>query len=895
MDFETLDPQLVLKTTPPRMSDSLIPRGRLALDHLGLSHKPAIVIQAPAGFGKTSLLMQWRRSAQGAGAVVIWFTADESDDAKRFARAIGYGLTNAKTQKGSEPTFLRWLRDQESGMAALTGLLAQISDQPFDTVVIVDNAERSGGDGLHDALAYLIRNAPANLQVIIGARTGAVLDIPEIADHNIVARLSNEELTFTYDETIAAIGKHFGNKVGAEAAGRLHEQTEGWPLGLQLVIATLKKSLDVHAAIRGISASAGDVQRYFVENLIGRLAPDLCDFLTRIAIFDMIHPELCAAVFPGRDVSDMLVRLERDTPVFMHAEGVPWMRMHALARDFLLTRFHALPTEEQRQISERACTWLTAHAFYEEAARHALLAGQEDVAYELAEKTLYQIGYRGNLSEVLKWVDRLPPPELRRRPALWTAAAWSLALTNRRREAERVVEYIVSEYGDDAQQQFEAALIKAVAASFDDQPERFLESIGPAIIQSPPALDEKTGRIYKNVLGFLSFQQGDLGKARHFWVQAAQARSSDAADYSSGFAEFGIGLSYLWEGQFRTVEQYMRAALTRCEQEMGRRNPVCSMMAAVLAAALWELGGTQEPQAILSYRLDVLERAGVPEAIMLAYLTLSRLAMQAGQEPRALEYLDAMAVLGETRAMPRLQIAAVCEQVRLHARAARPETVARLCRKLDEVCHGLNVVSRTAIDSWVTLHRSRALAYQALALRDWTAALEHLTVSAACADRMSLGRDSVEIRLLRAVALRCSTEGDVSELFKESLSLARACGMVRTLLDTHPDALDSLREISKETDFRVGDLIQGRSVDRPAPVETDTETKHGGTYANALLTSKEREILDLIARSMSNKQIAIALDISAGTVKWHVKNIFAKLDAGTRAHAVKRANLLGIL
>ncbi|WP_167306623.1 LuxR C-terminal-related transcriptional regulator [Paraburkholderia steynii] len=889
------------------MSDALVPRARLSLDRMGISHKPAICVQAPAGFGKTSLLIQWRRSAQARGAVVVWLTADEYDDALRVARAVGGVLASVKAQRGGDSAFLGGFRDQESGIEALTELLAQIADLPFDVVAIIDNVERSRGDRLYEALGYLIRNAPANFQLVVSSRSGTVLDIPDIADQNIVARISTSDLSFTYDETIAIIAKHFDDKISIEAAGKLHEQTEGWPLGLQLVIATLRKSHDVQAAIRGVSARAGDIQRYFVENLIDRLAPELSNFLTRISIFDVIHPALCAAVFSTYDVGDLLARLERDTPVFLHAEGSQWMRMHGLARDFLLTRFHSLPAEERRYISQQACNWLGEQELYEEAARHALLAGQDDVAYALAERTLYQVGYRGNISEVLKWIDRLPAAELRRRQSLWTAAAWSLALTNRRQEAERIIEYIVSERGGDVRQRFEAALISAVAANFDDQPERSMQSIDPWIVQTPPELDEKTERIFKNVLGSLSFQQYEIGKARHIWTQVAQSISSDAEDYSSGFAEFGVGLSYLWEGQVRMAEQYLRAALTRCEQDMGRRNPIPCMMATVLAATLWEMGGVQEPQAILSYRLDVIERAAVPEAVMLAYLALARLAVHAGQESRGLEYLDSMIVLGEARSMPRLQIAGLCEQVRLHAQACRPETVARLCRKLEAICQGPYVANRPAIESWVTLHKHRALAYQTLMLREWTQAVEHLTTAARCADLMGLGRDSVEIRLLRAVALRHSTNVDVSDLFRESLSLARASGMVRTLLETHPDALNGLREISQETDFRVSDLLQalsapehplsgpsvpGHSIKGDA---ADRTAKRSGAFADALLTSKEREILGLLATNMSNKEIAFALDIGAGTVKWHVKNIFAKLDAGNRAHAVKRAHLLGIV
>ena len=61
------------------------------------------------------------------------------------------------------------------------------------------------------------------------------------------------------------------------------------------------------------------------------------------------------------------------------------------------------------------------------------------------------------------------------------------------------------------------------------------------------------------------------------------------------------------------------------------------------------------------------------------------------------------------------------------------------------------------------------------------------------------------------------------------------------------------------------------------------------------LTPKEAEVLGLLDNGMSNKQIARAMDISDETVKWHLKNLFSKLSAGTRKHAVERSRLLGLI
>lgn len=61
------------------------------------------------------------------------------------------------------------------------------------------------------------------------------------------------------------------------------------------------------------------------------------------------------------------------------------------------------------------------------------------------------------------------------------------------------------------------------------------------------------------------------------------------------------------------------------------------------------------------------------------------------------------------------------------------------------------------------------------------------------------------------------------------------------------------------------------------------------------LTSREIEVLDLIAEGQSNSQIGRQLGIAESTVKQHVAVILACLHAVSRAHAIHRAHTLGLL
>lgn len=104
--------------------------------------------------------------------------------------------------------------------------------------------------------------------------------------------------------------------------------------------------------------------------------------------------------------------------------------------------------------------------------------------------------------------------------------------------------------------------------------------------------------------------------------------------------------------------------------------------------------------------------------------------------------------------------------------------------------------------------------------------------------------------------------------------------------DSHPDAivaaLDTLASGLSALDPRVTSLLSlpERSPQAPLP---------------SPLTAREYEVLQLLARGLTNRAIALELSITQHTVKFHVNAIMSKLDAQSRTEAVVRATQLGLI
>ena len=317
------------------------------------------------------------------------------------------------------------------------------------------------------------------------------------------------------------------------------------------------------------------------------------------------------------------------------------------------------------------------------------------------------------------------------------------------------------------------------------------------------------------------------------------------------------------------------------------------MLASLLAAALWEQDQPEEAAAVLANRLDVLERSGLAECILLGYRTMARIAIAAGAEHRAAELLSALDAVGNVRHLPRLRVASLVDQVRMHARRFRPETCRDLCDQIDALLADQTLPQGPLWQRSVRLLQDLAHGYAAVAAQEWRRALEPLARADALARQIRQVRLHIEVLGLRAYALdRCGERSE--DLLREALDLARSLGLQRVFADTHPALGDWVRKVAGEGAGPSGAGSGPLAAPMRAPAPARDVARLRATPSMAL-TPKEREVLELLARNLSNKEIGLAMQVGEETIKWHMKNLFAKLDAGTRKQVVRRACILGLL
>jgi len=182
-------------------------------------------------------------------------------------------------------------------------------------------------------------------------------------------------------------------------------------------------------------------------------------------------------------------------------------------------------------------------------------------------------------------------------------------------------------------------------------------------------------------------------------------------------------------------------------------------------------------------------------------------------------------------------------------------------------------------------------------LREVLNALPELSVVAEAATLRELSAPDVDVLVLvgpldlaalaklTAVLLLTDDPVEAQEFF--GLSLA-ARGVLP--VDANEEELGAaIRALAEGLWVGAPSLVQGLLRQKPEQISADTE------YSGETLTAREREVLQLIAQGLANKQIAIALGISEHTVKFHLSSVYSKLGVTSRTEAVRAGARRGLV
>jgi LuxR family maltose regulon positive regulatory protein len=890
---------LATKLMAPTSLPHLVLRPRLIaqLDTMVAAGRKLTLVAAPAGSGKTTIVTQWLRQAPHLR--FAWLSLDPEDNPlPRFLAYLIAAFEIVQPGAGTEAwVVLRAYAAVPQAQPVLTSLINALAGAAAPLVLVLDDYHILTNQAVHNAVAFFLDHMPPAVHVVITSRADPNLPLARLRARGQLTEIRAADLQFTFEEASLLFSETPGITLGPESVLALERRTEGWVTGLQLAALSLQRQrpAEILQFIDAFSGSDAYIFDFLVDEVFEHQPDAVHTFLIRTSVLRRLCGPLCTAV-TGQDGAQLMLETVSRTNLFLVGLDSQrmWYRYHPLFRDFLSQRLEQTTAVSERALlHRRASAWFEQQGLIGEAVEHALSAEAWDDALRcltplMANERMYEY-----YLDWPRWVALFPAAVLQRDPKRGLRLAWVLMRTGEVAAANRLLQLMEDEHATGDQVTAGLAVgIRALAHSFQGDIAQTEHLARQALITLPlDAAEERAIALY--ALGMSELQHGHVAPALEQLTAASIAARDSSEPFLSLGTVAGLASAYRLQGELHQAATLYRDVLRSAGDMTYRQLPMAAVGLGLVCYEWNDLGAaeTQLWQGLASAR-----RVGRERYWSRAYTALARVTQARGDT-------------GEARSL-------IAKALTVAHDFGNPVMIAEA--ELEQAWLWFTQGDLAALHDWVrqrSAHLEGAIEYEhqaeALMLCRFCIArerqkpgstdmsrvthkLQSLCYSAKADARVG---DLITALALLALALAVGAPTVVeNEPLARALALAEPEGYIRTLADE-------------------GEALHALVLAHHARLPTGAVSHHTRAYLTQLLAAwapagepgldpgvpaeplSEREltVLRLIAGGHSVEEIANRLVISSHTVRTHIRNIYAKLQAHNRIQALTVARTLGLI
>ncbi|MBV7337825.1 LuxR C-terminal-related transcriptional regulator [Chloroflexi bacterium TSY] len=909
---------------PQIRSGDIVSRPQLSGQLQWRSSQKLTLVSAPAGFGKTTTVAAWlaelqtlRHPAEPPHAAAqpratdqprcAWLSLDENDnETSRFLAYWVAAIQRADVSLGQEAKAMLEVPEPPSATNLFTSLLNELSDYPHPLIIVLDDYHVIQEAPLHDAVTFWLDYAPNHCHLVLTTRTEPPLPLALLRSRGQVNEIRADDLRFSAEEIAHFFQQMMDIDLSNANTHALANRTEGWIAGLKMAGLSMRGCDDIPAFIERFSGSHRFIIDYLADQVLDRCSDVLRAFLLQTSVLARMCAPLADALLPdlatahARDSQSILEELEAANLFIVPLDDERhWYRHHHLFGELLQHRLRRVYPELETTLHERARAWYEEAGYTYEAIEHALAAADYVRAADLIELVTDYTGMRGEFTPLVRWMEALPRELLFRRHHIALYYMVFLSFVNRH-----------------------------------DELESYFQAIDQAAATQPDDVELQKTHTDLTLLRCTKFATfGDFAKS----VELARKIEQIDFSYKSAAVSFGTYLSYgqaaiWWWGDVEPAHQvladvvkpsqtkenlagnvYIYSLQANLHLLQGELDTACRIAEQALQSA-HAPDGTQIFSAI--YPLGILGRIHYERNDFdLAADCLSPKFEQsrniAAYTTNPLDTTLALAFFKQARGQgaAALKVVAETEQhfqqlpISLAYRTCLAAIRARLWLRQSNlnaaVAWADELPLPTAEDKIRPIHIFPYLTWVRvrLAQQDYAAIDDFLAQLLAWSQDKALHGIVLEIALLQALSQSAQGQLDSAlQCLRPAFDLAAPAGYVRTFID-EGEAMHKLLRHAASRGLATAYVLKLLAAMKENTAETKRSESQpvGNTALIEPLSPRELEILHLIDAGHTNQDIADELIIAVSTVKRHINNIYGKLHAQNRTHALARARELTLI
>lgn len=876
MSETLLATKLYLPSLPPRI---LHRHSLLDLLASGLSvEKRLILVCAPAGYGKTTLICEWLERASN----VCWISLERSDsDPRLFFSYLIASLRKTFPGIGAQARELLETPQLPPLQSILSLVLNDLANLKTPCILVLDDYHVLHTNAIHEGITFLLDHLPPDNHIVISTRSDPALPLHRYRSRGQIIEIRADDLRFSSDEVSHYMHEIAGISLSDAEITILEGRTEGWAAGLQMAALSLHGKSDKEQFIRSLAGTNRYILDYLLEEVLNNQSETVQRFLMQTAILDQMCAPLCEALTEISEAAsqEILQNLECANLFITPLDNErTWYRYHHLFQDLLTMRLKQSLPEKINTLHQRAGRWYESNGWISEAVPHYISGADFERAADLVEQHTVQLFAQGKLDQLVSWIHKLPADLSRRRPWLSIYQAWALAFAGKNPQAESLIQVVIQGLqGNDPSPEARRKLwteihgIRALLFITSGNLQAVLNMEGMLAAETDP-----NSLFARNVilwsLGYAWRMQGKFRDAIAAFreVVAIGRQLNNVWVMSTGYADLGMVLRLL--GRLKEAEATYRESLEMLHQAGAGGLGYIGRSKSFLANLLCERNQLDEAWQLTNESIEHSELWNNPNHRGHAYWTQARILHGKGDTAAAEEALKKAAkITMQPAIVPNLRAVVETFGVRLALAQGRVSEAQRWAEEhpISQKTPPQNI---EVFDLQILAHARILIAQEKLSAA-WKL-LEKLEK-----DARTTGRTNTLIETLTLKTLAAPKRSTALEVLESAIELGIPEGYRRTFLD-EGDRLQQLLE-----------SLRGR----PNLVEPLLGAIPGKSKVETILTSREFDILRGMAEGLSNKEIGQKLFVSAGTVKAHSAAIYRKLEVANRTGAIARAKDLGLL